>query len=110
MDHPAISLQSPHAFFIDGTWAKPRTERKLSVISPVTEQVFMTVAEGTERDMDDAVGAARKTFDSGEWPRLSGADRGRMLLRVAAELEKRLPELTNLDKLSIEMIPRDVGW
>jgi acyl-CoA reductase-like NAD-dependent aldehyde dehydrogenase len=95
VDHPVISLQSPHAFFIGGKWAKPHTDRKLSVISPVTEQVFMTVAEATEPDIDDAVGAARKAFDSGEWPRLSGADRGRMLLKIAALLEGRLPELAN---------------
>ncbi len=95
MNHPVISLQSPHTFFIGGTWSKPHTERKLSVVSPVTEEEFMTVAEAGERDVDDAVAAARTAFDSGEWPRLGGAERGRVLLKIGAALQARLPELAN---------------
>jgi acyl-CoA reductase-like NAD-dependent aldehyde dehydrogenase len=42
MKHPEILLKAPHALFINGVWAKPHTERKLNVISPVTEEVFLT--------------------------------------------------------------------
>jgi len=95
MNHPVIALKSPHAFFIGGKWVKPHTDRKLSVISPVTEQTLMTVAEATERDVDDAVAAARKAFDAGEWARSSGSDRGRMLSKIAALLDERLADLAN---------------
>jgi aldehyde dehydrogenase (NAD+) len=95
MKHPEILLKSPHALFINGVWARPHTEQKLNVISPVTEEVFMTVAEATDRDIDHAVAAARAAFESGEWPRMTASERGRVLLRIAAVLERRLPDLAN---------------
>jgi acyl-CoA reductase-like NAD-dependent aldehyde dehydrogenase len=95
MKHPDILLKAPHALFIDGVWARPHTERKLNVISPVTEEVFLTVAEATDRDIDHAVAAARAAFEAGEWPRMTASERGRVLLRIAAVLEQRLPDLAN---------------
>jgi acyl-CoA reductase-like NAD-dependent aldehyde dehydrogenase len=95
MKHPEILLKSPHALFINGVWARPHTEQKLNVISPVTEEVLMTVAEATDRDIDHAVGAARAAFESGEWPRMTASERGQVLLRIAAVLERRLPDLAN---------------
>ncbi len=70
-----------------------RKNRKLSVISPVTEQVVMTFAEGSPRDVDRAVAAAREAFDEGPWPRMSPQERGAALLKVAENLKARLPEL-----------------
>jgi acyl-CoA reductase-like NAD-dependent aldehyde dehydrogenase len=65
----------------------------LSVISPVTEEVVMTFAEATPRDVDRAVAAAREAFDHGPWPRLTPRERGAALLKVAELLNARLPEL-----------------
>jgi acyl-CoA reductase-like NAD-dependent aldehyde dehydrogenase len=88
-----LSIKAPHAFFIDGRWQKPAADGKLSVISPVTEEVVMTFAEGTPADIDRAVAAAREAFDNGPWPRMSPQERGKALLEVAKLLEARLPEL-----------------
>ena len=88
-----LSIKAPHAFFINGKWEKPAENRKLSVISPVTEQVVMTFAEGSPRDIDRAVAAARAAFDTGPWPRLSPQERGAALHKVAEKLKARLPEL-----------------
>ncbi len=87
------SIKAPHSLFIDGQWAAPSGKQTLSVISPVTEEVLMTFAEGTEKDMDRAVAAARTAFDEGPWPRMSPEERGRYLIKVAALLRERLPEL-----------------
>ncbi len=95
MIHPQLSLKSPHALFIDGAWAKPASSQRLSVISPVTEEVLITTAEATNADIDAAVAAARAAFDTGPWPQLSPAERGAALIKVAEHLEKRLPELSN---------------
>lgn len=89
------SIKAPQSFFINGKWAAPAGKSTLSVISPVTEQVLMTFAEATEKDMDKAVAAARDAFDNGPWPRLEPQERGKMLMKVAEELRKRLPELAN---------------
>jgi len=88
-----LSIKSPHAFFIDGQWQQPAANGELSVISPVTEKVVMTFAEGTPSDIDRAVLAARTAFDHGPWPRMSPQERGAALLKVADELKARLPEL-----------------
>ena len=53
----------------------------------------MTFPDGQPPDMDRAVAAARTAFDNGPWPRLSARERGDALLKVAAALSRRLPEL-----------------
>jgi acyl-CoA reductase-like NAD-dependent aldehyde dehydrogenase len=95
MPHPQISVRSPRSFFIGGNWARPSTDRELSVISPITEETLLKFAEATERDVDTAVAAARTAFDEGPWPRTPPAERARMLRKVADALERRLPELAN---------------
>ena len=95
MTHPQLTEIRPDAFYIDGTWAKPATDRKLEVISPTTEEVLLRFAEGTEQDMDNAVAAARRAFDSGPWSRCTAAERGRLLIKVAELLDRRMPELAD---------------
>jgi aldehyde dehydrogenase (NAD+) len=90
------SIKNPHAFFIGGKWRKPAGDGKLEVISPVTEEVVMTFAEASPRDVDAAVAAAREAFDKGPWPRMSPQERGAALLKVAANLKARLPELAQV--------------
>jgi aldehyde dehydrogenase (NAD+) len=91
-----LSIKNPHAFFIGGKWEKPSSSTaKLNVISPVTEQVVATFPEAQPADMDRAVAAAREAFDKGPWPRMSAQERGAALLKVAANLKARLPELAH---------------
>jgi acyl-CoA reductase-like NAD-dependent aldehyde dehydrogenase len=91
---PAVlPVKSPDRFFIGGRWEKPSTQGKLDVVSPVTEQVVMRFAEASPADVDQAVAAARKAFDTGPWPRMSTQERGQALLKVAQLLKQRLPEL-----------------
>src|SRR6187551_623896 len=90
------SIKAPHSFFIGGQWQKPAGIGRLSVISPVTEQVVMTFAEATPADVDRAVAAAREAFDRGPWPRMTPAERGAKLLKVAELLRARQPELAQL--------------
>jgi betaine-aldehyde dehydrogenase len=72
------------SFFIDGAWKAPATSQQLKVISPLTEQVIAHVPEGTPDDMDAAVAAARRAFDTGPWPRMAPAERGAILRKMAA--------------------------
>ena len=89
-----LSIKSPHSLFIGGRWQKPAEAGELKVISPVTEQVVMTFAEATPKDIDRAVAAAREAFDKGPWPRMSPQERGAALIKVAELLTARLPELS----------------
>ncbi|WP_432974342.1 aldehyde dehydrogenase family protein [Dactylosporangium sp. CA-233914] len=51
----------------------------------------------SSRDIDDAVAAARRTFDSGVWRRMSPKDRGLRLRRLAELLDARAGELAELE-------------
>jgi len=51
-------------FFIDGKWTEPSTQNYLDVIDPSTEKPFAQIAMGTAGDVDLAVQAARRAFDS----------------------------------------------
>ena len=90
------SIKHSDSFFIGGKWVKPSGSAKLNVISPVTEQVVMTFPEAAPADVDRAVAAAREAFDKGPWPRMSPQERGAALLKVAANLKARLPELAQV--------------
>jgi acyl-CoA reductase-like NAD-dependent aldehyde dehydrogenase len=88
-----LLINDPLAFFIGGTWQKPRGDGKLQIISPVTEECVMTFAEASPADVDAAVAAARDAFDNGPWPRMSAEERGDALIKLAAVLRERLPDI-----------------
>ncbi|AZP22312.1 aldehyde dehydrogenase [Streptomyces aquilus] len=64
-----------------------------AVVSPRDGQTLAQVADAGEAEVDLAVAAARRAFDTGPWPRLAPADRGRALLRIADLLERHREEL-----------------
>jgi acyl-CoA reductase-like NAD-dependent aldehyde dehydrogenase len=92
----AYSVKNPHSFYIGGQWVKPATSNLLSVISPVTEEVIATYAEASPQDVDRAVAAAREAFDKGPWPRMSQAERGKQLLKVAEIMKTRHAEFAEI--------------
>jgi aldehyde dehydrogenase (NAD+) len=94
MSLPAFVLSQPERLYIGGRWVQPSSNRRITVISPHTEEPCVTVAEADEQDVDAAVTAARRAFDSGPWPRLSHAERADALRRLSAAIEPRLPELS----------------
>jgi len=71
-------------FFIDGQWVAPSSSGRIEVISPRSEVVVGSVPEGQPADIDRAVAAARKAFDSGSWPRMSVEERAVVMRRIAA--------------------------
>jgi len=90
-----FTLRHPDKLFIGGRWIAPSTTKKLAVVNPATERTIIEVAEAVEADVDAAVAAAREAFDHGPWPFLSPSERAMHIMRLAAELRKRLPELVN---------------
>ena len=84
------------AFFIDGAWRKASSDDRFDIISPRSEQVIGHVPAASRADIDAAVGAARKAFDEGEWPRLTPAERAEYLTRMADAISKRQSELAEL--------------
>lgn len=87
-----MSLSSPiknaDKFYIDGTWVNPSSTSTFRVINSGTEELFATVAEAQEADVNRAVAAARKAFDQGPWPRMAPAERAKYLVALGNELDK----------------------
>ncbi len=83
--------------FIDGAWCAAHAGALMDVIDPASEQVFAQVASAQARDVDAAVRAARRAFDTGPWPRLSGCERARVLRAMAVALREQLEALARLE-------------
>ncbi len=82
-------LNNPRKFFIGGAWRSPTASTTFNLISPTTEQRFLTVAEAQAADVDAAVGAARLAFDTSPWSRLTPAERAVYLRRIGDAMAKR---------------------
>jgi aldehyde dehydrogenase (NAD+) len=82
--------------YVDGGWAEPLGSEAIEVVSPFTEEVIGRVPDGTPADVDRAVGAARRSFDRGDWRRRSVGERAELLETVADLLEARSGELAAL--------------
>ncbi|MEU2283432.1 aldehyde dehydrogenase [Streptomyces sp. NPDC013178] len=88
----AKTLEVPGAHHIDGA-DEPGGGASYSVVSPRDGGVLAEVADGGAAEVDAAVAAARRAFDTGPWPRLTPAERGRTLVRIAELLEERRQSL-----------------
>ncbi|WMN01711.1 aldehyde dehydrogenase [Rhodococcus erythropolis] len=76
--------------YINGAWTAPESAQRIAVHSPTTEDLIGSVPEGTERDIDNAVAAARRAFDDPTgWAVWAPARRAEVLERFAAALEAR---------------------
>ncbi len=85
--------------YIGGQWRTPVSTERFAVVNPANEEVIGHVPAGNARDIDAAVQAARQAFDEGPWPRLSGAQRGAYLRKIAQIINRRLDELSKLEVL-----------
>ena len=76
--------------YIDGQWTAPASAERIRVTEAATEEHLGSVPAATERDIDAAVGAARKAFDDPEgWASWSPERRADVLERFADALEAR---------------------
>jgi acyl-CoA reductase-like NAD-dependent aldehyde dehydrogenase len=89
MPGTSTSLDTP-ACLIDGTWIHGGGEA-LASLNPVDEDAVTNFRTATHGDVSDAVSAARRAAP--RWAKATGAERGRLLLEVAAQLEATAPEL-----------------
>ena len=89
-------IRHPGKFFIGGQWVAPSSDDTIDVITPSTEECFVTVAAAQDADINRAVAAARQAFDEGPWPRMSHAERAGYMRAIAEKMRERSPELTRI--------------
>jgi aldehyde dehydrogenase (NAD+) len=85
---------------IDNQWVDPVEGGSFDTLNPATGEVIASVAEGTAADVDKAVKAARRAGESGPWPAMDAADRGKLLFDLAALVERHSQELAALESLN----------
>ncbi len=79
-------------FYIDGRWQEPADTGTIEVHSASTEEAIGRIPKGTAADVDRAVAAARRAFDSG-WGNTTPAERAEWLHKLANALESRVPDI-----------------
>lgn len=106
------NYDQPIGLFINGEWTEAVDKGKFEVINPATEEVITSVCEATEKDVDLAVAAARKAFDT-TWAEVTPQQRGTLMNKLADIAEKNIDLLAAVESLdngkSITMAKGDVG-
>ncbi|SCU88399.1 3-succinoylsemialdehyde-pyridine dehydrogenase [Cupriavidus necator] len=94
-------MQQRDKLFIHGKWVAPHGAGQIDVIHAAHETVMGRIPEGTQRDVEDAILAARAAFDG--WAAMPAAQRAALLARVAEGLKARSEELAQLIAAEVGM-------
>jgi phenylacetaldehyde dehydrogenase len=92
-------LTRPRKMFINNQWVDSASGKTFPVYNPATGEVLAQVAEGDREDINRAVKAARKAFDSGPWSDMSASERGRLIWKLGDLLEQHAEEFAQLESL-----------
>ncbi|NRG46719.1 aldehyde dehydrogenase family protein [Bacillus sp. CRN 9] len=90
-------MQKRYKLFIDGKWVDALSGKTFESINPATGEVNAVVAEAGFDDVDLAVKAARKAFESGPWAGMAPGDRGRLLYRASQALWDKADILAEIE-------------
>ncbi|MFM0291672.1 MULTISPECIES: aldehyde dehydrogenase [Paraburkholderia] len=95
----AATLAIEGRAFIDGEYRDADGGRTFDCLSPIDGKLLAKVADSGAADVDAAVAAARRAFDSGVWSGLNPRQRKAVLLRWAASIREHMDELALLETL-----------
>lgn len=98
LDHAVITLPEKR-LLIDGRWTDAASGASFDTTDPATGDVITQIAEASPADIDAAVVSARQALEDGPWGRMTGAQRGRILRRLADLIEQHREELVALEAL-----------
>src|ERR1700727_2111161 len=92
-------MKSCRQFYIDGKWVDPAEVRDFTVISPASEEAIATISLGGAADVDRAVAAAKRAFES--YSETSPDERLRILRRIIEVYQSKLEQMA--ETISQEM-------
>ena len=95
----AANLSYPTEAFIGGAFAPALSGETMPTVNPATGKEIARVASCGREDVDKAVAAARKAFESGAWSRMHPSERKKILMRFIGLIEKHQVELAVLESL-----------
>ncbi|MFZ2873175.1 MAG: aldehyde dehydrogenase family protein [Phycisphaerales bacterium] len=89
-----VQIKPAYGHYIGGKWTRPGAGA-FATINPATEQPLANIAQGSERDVDQAVQAAARALPS--WSGLPARERAKFLFRVSRRLQERAREFAVLE-------------
>ncbi|MFZ0912744.1 MAG: aldehyde dehydrogenase family protein [Candidatus Korobacteraceae bacterium] len=98
-NHVQEFVSTPRKMFIDGKWVEAASGKTFPTYNPATGEVLAQVAEGDREDIDRAVKAARRAFESGPWHEMTASQRGRIIWKLGDLIEEHLEEFAQLESL-----------
>ncbi len=93
-----VKIQPRYGLFIDGAFVEPLSGRYFETLNPATEETLSEVAYADAEDIDRAVQAARRAYET-VWGKLPGKERAKYLFRIARILQERAREFAVLESL-----------
>jgi aldehyde dehydrogenase (NAD+) len=93
-------MQDKLKFYIDGKWVDPVTPKALDVINPANEEAYARISLGSKADVDKAVTAARRAFET--YSRTTKEERLALLQKIFDAYQKHYAEM-------VETISREMG-
>ena len=87
-------------FYIDGKWVAPTTPKTLDVINPANEEAYARISLGSKADVDKAVAAARRAFET--YSKTTRGERLALLQKIVEVYQKHYAEM-------VETISREMG-
>jgi len=93
------AIETCRQLLIDGAWASAQDGAMLDVINPATGARIGQIPAGKAADVNRAVAAARRAFDDSAWSRMPGAQRTRLLLKLADLMEQHADTFAQIESL-----------
>ena len=78
-------------FYIDGAWVDPAVKKSTPVVNPATEEAMYEVALGSKADVDKAVAAARRAFET--FSQTSREERVALLTKIVEVYKTRMKDI-----------------
>lgn len=93
-----VNLNDQYDHFINGKWVPPKEGNYFKTSSPSTGKKLAEVAEGSVADVNAAVKAARKAYET-TWSKVSARERGKYIYRIARLLQERAREFAIIETM-----------
>lgn len=101
-----VKLKEKYELYIDGKFVKPASGKYFDTVSPSSGEKLASIAYGNEKDVDKAVKAARKAYKN-VWSKMSGAERGKYIYRIARLMQERARELAVIESMDSGKVIRE---
>jgi acyl-CoA reductase-like NAD-dependent aldehyde dehydrogenase len=92
--------------FIDGEWVASSSNKKIESLNPENNEVWATVPEANEEDVDKAVKAAQRAFEK-TWGNLHPTERGKYLRAIADQLRQNAEHLGRIETIDTGKLYRE---